>query len=150
MAVALKTIYRQQDVPSPEEFQKSYIRQFGPEPIDAIYHLYLEEDEIFTFFFGSITVFMHGDNATVLVNNSKYSSSYIDFIRSNCKLSSMIVYLSFYRFSWTLNKMFFRKIYFDYPFIRFSFMCMSTYLRDDIERSIIKILPFIVHEDEGR
>ncbi|GAB3444809.1 hypothetical protein [Insolitispirillum peregrinum] len=146
MAVALKTIYRQQDVPSPEEFQKTYIKQFGPEPIDAIYYLFLEEDDIFSYFSGHIAVIMHGKSATIINGQCKVDDYYYDFINSDGHLKEIIFKFSFYMFSWTLKKIFFRKLYFDFPCIRFNFICMSTYLREDIERSIVRTLPFILPE----
>ncbi|MFC7451859.1 hypothetical protein [Insolitispirillum peregrinum] len=147
MAVALKTIYRQQDVPSPEEFQKTYIKQFGPEPIDAIYHFSLEEDEIFTYFYNCITIFMHGDKSTILTGYCNIYNKYYSLCIDDDRLKLIRVQMPFYRFSWTLYSMFIRKIHFDFPCIKFEFICMSTYLREDVERSIVRTLPFILPED---
>lgn len=147
MVVALKTIYRQQDVPSPEEFQKTYIKQFGPEPIDAIYHLSLEEDNIFTYFYSSIMIFMHGDKSTILTGYcDSYKEYYSLYYKENYS-KSIIVSMPFYRFSWIMSSMFMKKMHFDFPFIRFDFICISTNPRDVIERSIVKTLPFILSED---
>ncbi|SIS70578.1 hypothetical protein SAMN05421779_103194 [Insolitispirillum peregrinum] len=147
MVVALKTIYRQQDVPSPEEFQKTYIKQFGPEPIDAIYHFSLEEDMMVTYFYNLITIFMHGDKSTIITGYCDSYNKYYSSCINDDDLKSIGVEMPFYRFSWILRIIFFRKLHFCFPFLCFDLVLMSTYLRGDIERSIIKTLPFILPED---